>query len=67
MDAALNPPVRIQPIAIKPISTHDAQTALESFLSEFQSRGAMAKGGDGAVTVQLQKLADALREERKKK
>ncbi|PPQ82881.1 hypothetical protein CVT25_009701 [Psilocybe cyanescens] len=66
MDAPLSPPLRIHPISDAPITTRTAQKNTEAFLQDFQSRITSAQGGNTAVTVQLQKLANALKEERKK-
>ncbi|KAF9529003.1 hypothetical protein CPB83DRAFT_790910 [Crepidotus variabilis] len=67
MDPPLAPPVRIQPISATPVSAKSVQKTLEIFLEDFQARSTAGQGGNGAVTVQLQKLADALKEERKLK
>lgn len=66
MDAPLSPPLRIQPISETPLSTRMAQKTTEAFLQDFQSRSTSSQGGNTAVTVQLQKLVNALKEERKK-
>ncbi|KAF8959603.1 hypothetical protein BDZ97DRAFT_1666908 [Flammula alnicola] len=67
MDPLLSPPVRIEAVSAAPITKKATQKRLEAFLEDFQSRSTSAQGGNTAVTVQLQKLADALKEERKKK
>jgi hypothetical protein len=67
MDPPLTPPPRIQVISTTPISTKLTQERLETFLRDFQARNTSAQGGNTAVTVQLQKLMDALKEERAKK
>ncbi|KAJ3515718.1 hypothetical protein NLJ89_g1582 [Agrocybe chaxingu] len=67
MDPPLTPPVRIQPVSSTLITTRDAQKELERFLEDFQARSTSAQGGNSAVTVQLQKLATALKEERRQK
>ncbi|KDR81030.1 hypothetical protein GALMADRAFT_48401, partial [Galerina marginata CBS 339.88] len=67
MDPPLAPPVRIQALSYSPITTKVAQKDIDAFLEDFQSRSTSATGGNTAVTVQLQNLADALKEERKKK
>ncbi|KAF4611176.1 hypothetical protein D9613_007283 [Agrocybe pediades] len=67
MDAPLTPPIRIQPVSAAPISAKEAQKRLDAFLEDFKARSTSAQGGNTAVTVQLQKLANALKEERKKK
>ena len=66
MDPPLTPPARIQVLSTTPISTKTTQKRLQLFLDDFQARNTSAQGGNTAVTVQLQKLADALKEERKK-
>ncbi|THU98078.1 hypothetical protein K435DRAFT_38988 [Dendrothele bispora CBS 962.96] len=63
MDPPLNPPIRIQPLSSKPVSTKKAERRLDTFLKNFQERTTAAQGGNTAVTVQLQKLKDALQEE----
>lgn len=60
MDPPLTPPHRIQVLTTVPES--DILQDLQKFLDEFQARG-----GNTAVTVQLQKLTDALKQEQKKK
>ncbi|KAH8104128.1 hypothetical protein BXZ70DRAFT_1005674 [Cristinia sonorae] len=67
MDAAVTPPLRIQPIRSKVISSHAACTRLDAFLSEFQQRSTPLSGGDATVPAQLTKLRDSLKEERAKK
>jgi hypothetical protein len=65
MDAALNPPARIQALDATPISSEAVQHRLDDFLANFQARRmSPSKGGgvDTAVAVQLQKLSQALRE-----
>ncbi|PPQ72866.1 hypothetical protein CVT26_003491 [Gymnopilus dilepis] len=66
MDPPLSPPIRIQPIKSTEISTKAARKNLETFLEDFSSRSTSVQGGNTAVTVQLQKLAAALKEERKR-
>jgi hypothetical protein len=66
MDPPLTPPVRIQPNSSTSITAKSAQKRFESFLEDFQARtSAASQGGNAAVTVQLQKLAVALKDERK--
>jgi len=65
MDPPLVPPLRLQPILSNSITTRSAQKLMESFLEDFQARTTVSHGGNTAVTVQLQKLADMLKEERK--
>ena len=65
MDPPLTPPVRIQPNSSVSITAKSAQKRMESFLDDFQDRTIASQSGNTAVTVQLQKLADALKEERK--
>jgi len=61
---ALQPPLRIQLLASSSISVKHTQRNLEAFLDDFQARSTVSQGGNAAVTVQLQKLKDALKEER---
>ena len=67
MDPALSPPVRLQAISATPITQKAMQKQLETFLEDFQSRTTATQGSNTAVTVQLQKLANALKADRKKK
>jgi len=59
-----SPPARILPVSTKKLSTRAAHARLDTFLADFEERSSPLKGGDNAVTAQLQKLASALREER---
>lgn len=65
MDAALNPPIRLQVLKTTPASPKVTQTHIEDFLANFQSRCMIGGGGGGdtAVTMRLQKLSLALRED----
>ncbi|KAJ7097223.1 hypothetical protein B0H15DRAFT_879855 [Mycena belliarum] len=65
MDSPLHPPLRIDALSRKALSTKSAQKCLESFLQDFQDRTTAAQSGQTAVTVQVQKLKTALKEERK--
>ncbi|KIM39544.1 hypothetical protein M413DRAFT_45502, partial [Hebeloma cylindrosporum] len=67
MDPPLSPPVRLQAISATPITQKAIQKQIEAFLEDFQSRSTSAQGSNTAVTVQLQKLAKALKPDRKKK
>jgi hypothetical protein len=67
MDAPLAPPVRLQATSSSPIPTKNAQKRIAAFLDDFEARSISSGGPNTAVTVQLQKLEDALREERKQK
>ncbi|KAF8159224.1 hypothetical protein B0H34DRAFT_394411 [Crassisporium funariophilum] len=67
MDPPLAPPVRLQALSSTPISAKQAQKNLEAFLDDFQARSTSTQGGNTAVTVQLQKLTNALKEERAQK
>ncbi|KAJ7715652.1 hypothetical protein DFH07DRAFT_361681 [Mycena maculata] len=64
MDAPLHPPLRINAVSSKSLSSKGTQKRLEAFLQDFQDRTTAAQGGQTAVTVQVQKLKDALKEER---
>jgi len=66
MDPPLHPPVRIQPIESTPLSSKAAEKQLDAFIQSFQMRGTASLGGNTAATVQLKKLKQALRDERKK-
>ena len=63
MDAAVTPPLRIQPVRSKAISSQAARARLDAFLSDFQQRSTPLSGGDATVPAQLTKLRDALRDE----
>lgn len=65
MDPPLQPPLRIQPLSSSSISVKRTQKRIEAFLDDFQARSTVSQGGNTAVIVQLQKLKDALKEERK--
>jgi hypothetical protein len=67
MDAAVNPPVRIHAIKSTEASAKTVQRSIDSFLVDFQSRCTPAKGGNTTITAQLQKLSDALHEERERR
>ncbi|KAJ7097236.1 hypothetical protein B0H15DRAFT_773681 [Mycena belliarum] len=64
MDAPLHPPLRIDALTSKPLSAKSTQKRLESFLQDFQDRTTAAQSGHTAVTVQVRKLRDALKEEK---
>ncbi|KAF8885066.1 hypothetical protein CPB84DRAFT_1788634 [Gymnopilus junonius] len=66
MESPLSPPIRIRPLKSTTITTKAARKNLEAFLEDFSSRSTSVQGGNTAVTVQLQKLATALKEERKR-
>jgi len=59
-----DPPRRITSIASKNISAKRAQIRIQAFLDDFENRNSTLKGGDKTVTVQLQKLNQALLDER---
>ncbi|KAJ7304562.1 hypothetical protein DFH08DRAFT_721654 [Mycena albidolilacea] len=61
MDAPLHPPLRIDALSSKALSSKGTQKRLEVFLQDFQDRTTATQGGH---TVQVQKLKDALKEER---
>ncbi|KAA1470065.1 hypothetical protein DENSPDRAFT_749550, partial [Dentipellis sp. KUC8613] len=68
MDTSVStPPSRILVTSTKKLSTRAAHAALDDFLDDFQQRSSPLKGGDHTVTVQLQKLNQALQEERERK
>ncbi|KAH9956999.1 hypothetical protein BC827DRAFT_1138633 [Russula dissimulans] len=62
-----DPPRRITPIARKNISAKRAQIRIQAFLDDFENRNSSLKGGDKTVTVQLQKLNQALLDERQRR
>jgi hypothetical protein len=65
MDIPLSPPLRVQSRSSAPLSARHAQRRIEAFIAAFQARATAAQGGNTAVTVQLQKLRNALHDERK--
>ena len=67
MDPPLDPPIRIHEIARTPLSTKQTIKSVNAFLDDFEARRLTSQAGNGAVTVQLKKLKDALKEERKLK
>ncbi|KAJ7509587.1 hypothetical protein B0H11DRAFT_1252888 [Mycena galericulata] len=64
MDAPLDPPLRVNALSSKSLTTKSTQKRLNAFLQDFQDRTTAAQSGHTAVTVQVQKLKDALEEER---
>ena len=50
----------------KSLSAKRAQTRIQAFLNDFENRNFTLNGGDKAVTVRLQKLNQALLEERQR-
>jgi len=62
-DAAVNPPIRIQPVQSKTISPQTAHARVEAFLHQFQQRSTPLNGGDATVPAQLTKLRDSLVQE----
>ncbi|KAF9029536.1 hypothetical protein BDZ89DRAFT_1065320 [Hymenopellis radicata] len=68
MDAALSPPIRLQPVSVTSISARSAQKRIDAFLEEYQSRSmAPSSACNTAVTHQLKNLRDALQEESRRK
>ncbi|KAE9403867.1 hypothetical protein BT96DRAFT_452301 [Gymnopus androsaceus JB14] len=63
MDSALHPPLILKPLSSRPISTKNVAKRIGKFVDDFQARTAAAQAGNSAVTVQLQKLKDAMQEE----
>ncbi|PCH44604.1 hypothetical protein WOLCODRAFT_154644 [Wolfiporia cocos MD-104 SS10] len=65
MDAAITPPLRVQLARVQGISPSAAMGRMHDFLAKYESRRAVAShGGDSAISAQLQKLTEALSEER---
>ncbi|KAJ7083813.1 hypothetical protein C8R44DRAFT_722024 [Mycena epipterygia] len=64
MDAPLHPPLRINALSSKGLTSKSTQKRLEAFLQDFQDRTTAAQSGHTAATVQVHKLKDALKEER---
>src|SRR6266566_4873945 len=61
-----DPPPRITATTSKNLSAKRAQTRIQAFLNDFENRNSTLNGGDKAVTVRLQKLNQALLEERQR-
>ena len=61
-----DPPPRITPTTSKNISAKRAQIRIQAFLNDFENRNSTLNGGNKAVTVQLQKLNQALLDERQR-
>ena len=64
MDPPLQPSLRVYQLSSSSILVKHAQRRLEAFLGDFQARNTTSQEGNTVVTVQLQKLKDALKEER---
>jgi len=62
MDSSAAPPPRILVQRSTPIAAENARSRLDAFLADFEVRTA-TKGGDSAITMQLQKLSAALSDE----
>ena len=67
MDASLTPPLRIQAQNVQQIPSQVAQKRLGSFINRLRARNLSKNAGETTTAVQLQKLADALREEHSEK
>ena len=63
---ASDPPPRITAATSKNISAKRAQSRIQAFLDDFENRNSTLKGGDKTVTIQLQKLNQALLDERQR-
>ena len=61
-----DPPPRITPTTSKNLSAKRAQIRIQAFLNDFENRNSTLNGGNEAVTVQLQKLNQALLDERQR-
>ncbi|KAJ7062332.1 hypothetical protein C8F01DRAFT_1024526 [Mycena amicta] len=64
MDAPLHPPLRVTALSSEPLTNKKTQKQLELFLQDFRDRSTAAQGGQSVVTVQVDKLCVALKEER---
>lgn len=62
----VNASPRITTISTKNTSAKRAHCRIQAFLDDFENRNSTLKGGDKTVTVQLQKLNQALLEERQR-
>jgi len=63
---ASDPPPSITTTSSKNVSAKRAQSRIQAFLDDFENRNSTLKGGDKTVTVQLQKLNQALLDERQR-
>ncbi|KAG7098793.1 hypothetical protein E1B28_000698 [Marasmius oreades] len=63
MDLPLTPPIRIQPMEERSVSLKTTEKLLDAFLDDFHARTSAVQGGNTSVSVQLQKLKDALAQE----
>ncbi len=61
-----DPPPRITATSSKSLSAKRAQSRIQTFLDDFENRNSTLNGGDKAITVQLQKLNQALLDERQR-
>ncbi|KAI9572014.1 hypothetical protein HD554DRAFT_1987150, partial [Boletus coccyginus] len=64
MEDTTRPPVRVQANASSPLSLKAAQSHVDEFLIDFQTRSTPSKGGDTTITAQLEKLSKSLKEQR---
>lgn len=60
-----SPPLRIQAVSRTPVSSKEARKQVDGYLKNLNARTTASQGANTAVTVQLEKLRDALKEERK--
>lgn len=67
MDRQLLPPPRFQVFSTISISQEATWERLNAFIQDLEARNALAQGGNTAVTVQLQKLTEALKGVKKKR
>ncbi|KAI0640770.1 hypothetical protein C8Q79DRAFT_994772 [Trametes meyenii] len=67
MDAALSPPLRVQPVRVQHVSQDVVQHRLDKFVHDFHARSVAKNTGESTTSAQLQKLADALAEEKPRK
>jgi hypothetical protein len=63
MDDIAYPPLRLQTLSSVQISSENALSRVDHFLSDFQARSTPSKGSDTSITAQLQKMSKALKEE----
>lgn len=62
-----DPPPRITTTTSRNLSAKRAQSRIQAFLDDFENRNSALKGGNKTVTAQLQKLNQALLEERQRR
>ena len=63
MDAALTPPLRLEPQRMQKIPAEMVRKRLDAFIMTLRARNLSKNNGETTTSVQLQKLSDAMRDE----